>query len=159
MAIGTYEQFSAIDWAHYANLSGQIASASCVGFALLSLVFGLSNTLFHHFGGFLWTISCGLIIAIWEIPPFYSSIPNCNKLRNTAQDELYIRVPHVRAGLYAFFAVFILISGHIYVIPGIILLASAILYGFTGLNAHTERANHGRLGNDETNPLSGYIVV
>lgn len=138
MSISLKEQFQAIDWARYANISGQAAAISCIFIALLSALFDLGDVLFVFFGPFVWTLGSGLLIAIWEVPLIYATIPVCVRFKSTCLDELYLRVPIVRTILYTFLSFFIVVGGHVYVMAGLVLLASAVLYAFTAINMQAE---------------------
>lgn len=140
MAISLYEQFTGIDWARYANLSGQVACIACIATAILSIFYSPKKEIaLLRFGSFTWTLAVGLVLSIWELPGLYSSLSACTKLRSLCLDDLYIRSPLVRGGLYAFFAVFIVASGTIYNLPGVLLLASALLYGFASINLQADQ--------------------
>ena len=139
MAISLYEQFTAVDWARYANISGQAAAGICIGVPLLSLVFNMASTLFLHFGVFLWTLCSGLLIAIWELPLIYNHVPPCTKLRTTCLDELHIRLPIVRTLLYTFLSLFIMVGGSIFLLAGFVLFVSGILYAFAAVNLQADQ--------------------
>ena len=139
MAISFYEQFTGIDWARYANISGQAATGACIAIPLLSLIFNMGSTLFIHFGVFLWTLGSGLVIAVWELPLLYHNFPHCSKLRNTCLDELHIRLPIVRTMLYTFLSLFIIIGGSVFLISGLVLFLSGILYAFAAINLQADQ--------------------
>lgn len=140
MAISLADRFAAVDWARAANLSGQISCIACIMISTFAILFNFERTIFMHFGVLIWTLLSGLLIAVWEIPFIYSAIPNCIKLKNTFLDDLYVRLPIVRTIMYTFLALFMLVGGSttIFVLPGIALFLSAILYAITALNFQQE---------------------
>lgn len=143
MAITLSDRLAGVDWARAANLSGQIASMACVIASVLTLLFDFRSTLFKHLGIFLWTLLSGMLIAVWEVPLIYSTIPGCVRLKNTFLDDLNVRLPIVRTIVYTFLALIIMLGAYetLFVLPGVALFMSALLYAVTALNVQREETH------------------
>lgn len=151
MSVSWYDQFTGIPWDIYSKISGQAAAASAVIISLISTVFGWSVI------EGLYTLTVGLMIAIWELPTLYICIPQSARVRAFFEDTLFIKLAGVRAILYVLLSIFMFVRETLCITVGILLLITSILLIFTAINNYSDRTDLG-LTTDMSDSDSSTIV-
>mmetsp|Transcript_9054 Transcript_9054/g.13612 ORF Transcript_9054/g.13612 Transcript_9054/m.13612 type:complete len:163 (+) Transcript_9054:25-513(+) len=132
MPISLIEQFTGYDWARYADISGSVASIGCCVFGIVNIVFGYST------GIAIWSILCGCVLAIWEVPSACACVPKADIAHEFFMEKLYMKLPVFRAMLYTCLSIICFLGSTPCIGAGLLLFASAVLYGFAQINRNSD---------------------
>mmetsp|Transcript_1937 Transcript_1937/g.3079 ORF Transcript_1937/g.3079 Transcript_1937/m.3079 type:complete len:155 (+) Transcript_1937:49-513(+) len=148
MAIGWYERCTGYNWQRAADISGQVATVCCIGFAIINWIFK------YNIGIGVYTFFIGLIMTIWEMPFLYACIGPCTKLYQAFQEKLYFKKPIVRTILYIGLSIVTFIRETPCIGAGMLLLVAAIFNVLAQMNQISDAADEEAASRRSSNKAS-----
>lgn len=142
MSLSFYDQFTGNDWQRYSLISSKITCIGCIGIGIIALFTG-SGILIS-----LWTILSGLLIAVWEYPIIFRMVPNFDSFKEHLMKKLFLQYEEARAVLLIILSSVCFINTTICLICGLMLIVTAILYGFAAINRRSDEQD-GMLSTDD----------
>lgn len=121
------EQFFAVEWDQYSILAGKISTLICIAVSTISIVFGFSVLVG------IWTLFCGLSIAVYELPLIYIMIPECDNIRTISTNLLHLENSYIKGGIFLFLAIPCYLDSTLCIAAGVILTTTGLMFIFAGI--------------------------
>lgn len=143
-----WEMFTGQDWERASIIGGKVSCAACIVISILDLVFKYDTWIG------VWTLFCGLLIAIWEIPILYTMIKNCEDIRSATLERLFLKYPLTKSFLYIALSILCYWKNTLCILAGVFLNIESLLLIFAYINQRSD-AIDGLTTDDDASEVGG----